>query len=71
MSAKPHLKPPPLAGEVARRQSGVTEGADVVNNTNLSFAAVGACIARPLIGNVFFLSKIDVIGTLGICGRPM
>ena len=32
---------------------------------------VGACIARPLRGNRFFLSKTGVIGILGFCGRPM
>jgi hypothetical protein len=29
---------------------------------------VGACIARPLTGNIFFLSKIGVIGTLAFAG---
>ncbi len=32
------------------------------------YLIVGACIARPLTGNIFFLSKIGVIGTLAFAG---
>ena len=39
--------------------------------TNLSFSVVGACIARPLIGNGFFLKQIGMIEQLGVCGRPV
>ena len=41
------------------------EGANVADIANISFTVVGACIARPLIGNGFFLKQIGMIGQLG------
>ena|GEM_PF-4315579 len=35
------------------------------NTANIFFTVVGACIARPLIGNEFFLKQIGMIGQLG------
>ena len=34
-------------------------------STNISVTVVGACNARPLIGNGFFLKQISMIGQLG------
>ena len=58
-------------GEVARRQSGVPEGADVANITNLSITNVGATIGRPQKPRISITPVFDRKNLFPLSGRAI